>query len=82
MESQGKEKAIEIELVTETQLPSDTTAVQLHQETWKIERVTTEGIQEQQRNLARVRELCASRTMTMATLADLENAIDVLLNHP
>src|SRR6267378_3581905 len=57
MESQGKEKAIEIELVTETQLPSDTTAVQLHQETWKIERVTTEGIQEQQRNLARVREL-------------------------
>jgi len=49
MESQGKEKAIEIELVTETQLPSDTTAVQLHQETWKIRKGATEGIQEQQR---------------------------------
>jgi hypothetical protein len=55
--TKGQEKSVEIELVTETQLPPDAVALQVYQQTQPIQRVQPDQIHEQQRNLAVLREL-------------------------
>jgi len=57
LQTNGVEKAVEIEVVTETQLPSETSALQLHRQTQQMERVTADQIQEQQRNITLLRGL-------------------------
>lgn len=56
-EGKGQEKAVEIELRTETQLLSDThLGVPNQPDTFRIERVSTELIESQKANLLRLRE--------------------------
>lgn len=55
--SKGKEKQVEIELVTPTQLPRETTALEPLHPTFRLERTDPERTREQQENLRRLREL-------------------------
>jgi hypothetical protein len=57
--SKGQGKNVEIELVTETQLPPDAVALQVYQQTQRMLRVQSESIHEQQGNLERLRQLTA-----------------------
>jgi hypothetical protein len=56
-QANGEQKSVEIELRTETQLLSDTHMVTTQADTFRIERVSAELIEDQKTNVRKLREL-------------------------
>ncbi len=75
-EGSDSPKSLVVELQTETQFSSE------DQQTFELHPIPDQEIEQQKANLAKLRSLATFGEEFMATLQELENAIDTLLNHP